>query len=78
MTRDIKYGVLYVALCASLQVLVFAAIYFGREYEIKTYPRYLLPFACIMPVFAATWFTKAMIADTPSTLSRKEFMIFLL
>jgi len=78
MSRDIKFALLYVAMCAGLYVVIFAVMHFGRENGISTYPHYLLPAAALVPMFMATFFTTALIKNRPEPFSRKEFITFAL
>lgn len=78
MSRDVKFGLLYVGMTAALYVVLFVVMYVGRNSGFNTYPSILLPVAVLAPMFLATFFTTAMIEHRPQSLSRKEFIVFAL
>lgn len=76
MTRDAKYGLWFVALSAASYILLILIVDIGRQYGIKTYPRYLLPLTAILPLAFVIPFSKGMLNQVNLPLSRQEVLTF--
>lgn len=76
MNRAVKYGLILVAVSATIYCLLFLAFTYAPQNGIKFYPGYTMPFAALAPLFYAPFIARGMISDEKSPLNRREYIIF--
>ncbi|MCW1951953.1 MAG: hypothetical protein KIH44_011380 [Octadecabacter sp.] len=78
MSREIKYSLLFVAICAGLYGAAIVFMAAGRAFEFNNYPRFVLPAAALAPLFFSNLILKKLITTKPEKFSSKEHIVFAL
>ncbi|SMX32429.1 hypothetical protein [Octadecabacter ascidiaceicola] len=78
MSRDVKYSLLFIAICAGLYGAAMVFMAAGRAFEFSSYPRYVLPAAALAPLFFSNLILKKLITAKPEKFSSKEHIVFAL
>lgn len=78
MTRDIKNGLLFAALCGVIYAVAMAFMALGQSMEFNSYPQYVLPGAALAPLFFSNIFVRNLSEASPAPLRTKEHIVFAL
>ena len=78
MGRAAKYGFIMVMISTIIFAALLFALSFGRQYGVKIYPRYIIPFSTLAPIFYASLIGRGLIRNKKQPLSKRETLTFCL